>query len=566
VNKITGGHLLVRALKAHGVNRVYSLPGAPLFPVYEGCLDEEIEIIVGRHEESLVYIAEGWSRTTGEPPVVLLAPGPGHANGVPAIATAYAECSPVIVLSGIDVLANLGRGGRQEIPQVEMCLPVTKWSALLSDGKRIPEFVARAFRTATTGMPGPVHISLTADALSGMVDNSEVAVPMTSNSQPTAAAGAEPAFIEQAIALLANAERPVIIAGVAAFWSHAGTVLRQFVETVKIPLFTVEQARGLIPDSHPYCFGDGYGTVNQAAQLLNRADVIMVLGERIDCAFAYGSCFGPAKVIHICPDPNEIGKNRSIECGVACDARVVTAQLLEAAKSKPWEERSSWLATLRETRQDQVARVQKMAASDEAAVHPARIALEVEKLMDDKSILAFDGGDFSSWARYCSTARRPGGWLASTVLGHLGVGLPYAIGAKLASPESQVVVLTGDGALGFSVMEFETAVRHRIPVVVVVANDAAYGVEVYYQARWFGPDRVIGTELTDTRWDLLAESIGGWGEFVDAPDKLQPALQRAFASGKPACVNVVTQRTPSPQSQTFSRMYLLRRAKANRNP
>jgi acetolactate synthase I/II/III large subunit len=548
LDKITGGHLLVRALKARGINRVYSIPGAPLFPFYEGSLEEGIEIIVGRHEEAVVHTAEGWSRATGEPSVVLLAPGPGHANGVPAIATAYAECSPVIVMSGIDTVAKLGRGARQELPQVEMCIPITKWSALLSDGKRIPEYVARAFRTATTGMPGPVHISVTSDCLSGMVDPTEVALPAVGNSMPTSAPGAEPAFIEQALTLLAGAERPLVIAGVAAFWSHAGTVLRQFIETVKVPLFTVEQARGLVVDNHPYCFGDGYGTVNPAAQLLNRADVIMVLGERIDCAFAYGSCFGPAKIIHICPDPDEIGKNHPVECGVACDARVALAQLLEAAKSRKWEEPSAWVETLRETKRDHNTRVHKMAASDDAGVHPARIALEVEKLMDDQSILAFDGGDFSSWARYATT----------------GVGLPYAMGAKLAFPESKVVVLTGDGALGFSVMEFETAVRHRIPVVVVVANDAAYGVEVYYQAKWFGPDRVIGTELTNTRWDKMAESMGAWGEYVDTADKLQPALQRAIASGKPACINVLCQRTPSPQTQTFSRMYLLKRANLKR--
>lgn len=562
MDRITGGHLLVRELKTRGIDRVYTLPGAPLFPFYEACLEEGLEIIVGRHEEAIVHTADGWSRTTGKPSVALLAPGPGHANGVPAIATAFAECSPVIVMSGIDAGRMLGRGARQELPQVEMCVPITKWSALLSDGKRIPEYVDRAFRTATTGMPGPVHISLTADCLSGMVALTEFSTPARGNRAPTSASGAEPTFIEQALALLANAERPLVIAGVAAFWSQAGAVLRQFIETVKIPLFTVEQARGLVPDDHPYCFGDGYGTVNPTAQLLGRADVTLLLGERIDCPFSYGSCFGSAKIIHVCPDPEEIGKNHPIECGVACDVRAVTAQLLEAAQAVQWKEPSRWLESLRETRRNHEIRLRTLATSDEAPVHPARIAWEVDRLIDDKSILVFDGGDFTGWARYATTARRPGGWLASTVLGYLGVALPYALGAKLACPDSKVIVLTGDGALGFSVMEFETAIRHNIPVVVVVANDAAFGVEVYYQTKWFGANRVTGTELTNTRWDLLAQSMGAWGEYVDAPDKLRPALQRAIDSGKPACVNVICQRTPSPQSQSFSRLYLLRRDKA----
>lgn len=566
MDKVTGGHVLVKALKSHGIKRIFSLPGAPLFPVYEACLNEGVEVIVGRHEASLVHMAEGWSRATGEPSVVLVSPGPGHANAMAGIAIAYAECSPVIVLSGIDMMARLGKGARQELPQVEMCIPITKWSALLSDIKRIPEYIARAFRTATSGMPGPVHISLTADLMSGMVDPAEVSIPPANMTKPTAGAAADAPFIEQTLGLLAEAKRPVIIAGAAAFWSRAGTVLREFIETVKVPLFTVEQARGMVPDNHPYCFGDGYGTVNAAAQLLNGADVIMVLGERVDCAFSYGSCFGPAKVIHICPDAEEIGKNHPITCGVACDARVVTAQLLEAAKHRAWNDPAEWLQTLRETRSDHHARVRKMAASQEPLVHPARLALEVENMLDDQSILAFDGGDFTGWARYATSARRSGGWLASTVLGHLGVGLPYAMGAKMAFPESKVFVLTGDGALGFSIMEFETAVRHRIPVVIVVANDAAYGVEVYYQAKWFGPDRICGTELTNTRWDKLAESMGGWGEYVDSAENLKPALQRALESGKPACVNVMIQRTPSPQTQAFSRIYLLRRAKAGRTP
>jgi acetolactate synthase-1/2/3 large subunit len=566
VEQITGGRLLIRALKAHGIDRLFTIPGAPLFPIYEGCLNEGVEVIAGRHESALIHVAEGWSRATGKPSVMLASPGPGHANSMPGISIAFAECTPVILISGIDVMTNLGKGGRQELPQVEMASPITKWAALLSNGKRIPEYVAKAFRVATNGMPGPVHISITADTISGLFDVDEGSIPASIHTHATAAAQAESAFIEQALDLLGTAERPLIIAGAAAFWSHSADVLQQFIELTKIPLMTVEQARGMIPDNHPYCFGDGYGTVNQAAQLEDRADVIMVLGDRIDCAFAYGSCFGPAKVIHICPDPDEIGKNHRIEIGAACDPRAVTVQLLEAAQSRQWNEPAAWVETLRETRRDQALRAQKMAAtpSTEPGVHPARIALEVENMLDDQSILAFDGGDFSSWARYCTTARRSGGWLASTVLGHLGVGLPYAMGARMAFPESKTVVLTGDGALGFSVMEFETAVRYRIPIVIVVANDAAYGVEVYYQQKWFGPDRVVGTELTNTRWDLLAESIGGHGEYVDAPEQLRPALERAFASGKPACINIMSLRTPSPQTQTFSRMYLLKRAKARR--
>jgi acetolactate synthase-1/2/3 large subunit len=243
MEKITGGLLLIRTLKAHGIRRLFTIPGAPLFPVYEACLDEGIEVFTARHESGLIHIAEGWSRATGNPSVVLVSPGPGLANSVAGISIAFAECSPVVVLSGIDVPANLGRGGRQELPQVAMCAPVTKWSAMLSSGTRIPEYIAKAFRISMNGMPGPVHISITTDTISGLVEVDEGVVSPPTNTQPTAAAQAEPAFIEQALELLSKAERPLIVAGAAAFWSHAGDLLRQFIETVKIPLMTETGAR-----------------------------------------------------------------------------------------------------------------------------------------------------------------------------------------------------------------------------------------------------------------------------------------------------------------------------------
>jgi len=346
---ITGGHLLVRTLLAHGINRVYSIPGAPLFPFYEGCLDEGLEVIVGRHEEALVHTAEGWSRTSGKPSFVLLAPGPGHSNGIPAIATAHAECSPVIVMSGIDNLAKTRQGSPPRTPtdrdgatHHEMVGdPLGRKTDPRVHGPRVSHSHDRNARAG----PHLHHVRLPGWKGESS-DLTELTNPAPSKTRPTSAPGADPEFVEQALALLAGAERPVIIAGVAAFWSQAGPVLQQFIETAKLPLFTVEQARGLVPDKHPYCFGDGYSTINPVAQLLSRADVILLLGERIDCAFSYGGCFGPAKIIQICPNPEEIGKNHPVELGVACDARVVMTQLLTGAPSQNWGERTAWLKEL----------------------------------------------------------------------------------------------------------------------------------------------------------------------------------------------------------------------------
>lgn len=563
---ITGGHLIVRALKAYGVERVFTITGETLFSIYQGCIDEGMELIVARHEGGMVSMADGWSRATGKPSVVLASSGPGHSNSMGALSIAFAECSPVILLSAIDEVANLGRGGRQELPQVEMCAPITKWSSLLFDAKRIPEFIAKAFRVATNGMPGPVHISIAADALAADVDECEAPIPAIATTNRTSAMLADEAFVEGVLDLLSSSERPMLIAGTAAFWSNAEEPLREFIETTGLPLLTVEHARGMVPDSHPLCFGDGYGTINEAAQLKDFSDVIVILGERIDYPFFFGKNFGSAKIVHICPDPNELGKNRPVDWCAAGDVSAVLEQLLQGAKKRTWRVPESWIATLRDTRREQDQCIEKMAGRTGKKVHPARVALEVERMLPSNGIVAFDGGNYSPWARYCMTARRAGGWLTSSILMHLGTGLPYAIGAKLAFPDAPVVVLTGDGALGFSVMEFETAVRHKLPIVVVVANDSLFGVEVYYQQRWYGADRVVAAEMTDTRWDLVAEAMGAHGEFVETAEQLKPALERAFACGKPACVNVATECIPSPQTLTFSRLYLLQRAaRANKS-
>ena len=561
--KVTGGEVLVRALKSQGVTRIFSLPGAGIFPVYDACLDHGIEVTAGRHEGAVVHAAEGWARVAAQPAVAILPEGPGHANGVAGVATAYAECSPVIMMSGIDESRHLGKGAIQELPQVDMCAPITKWAALLCDMERVADHVETAFRISRSGLPGPVHLSLSADVLEQVVEETDLPQPSAgiATEEP---GGAEPGDVERAVDLLANAERPVIIAGIGAYWSNAGAALHSLVETAGIPLFTIERARGLVSDDHPCCFGDGYSSVNPAAELIHHADVAMVLGEKIDCRFAYGRSFGKAKLIHVCPEPQEIGRNCTAELGLACDAGAVAAQLADAAGQRTWQKKTEWLETLRQARREHEARVRALAASDTAPLHPLRVARDVEHFVDEDTVLVFDGGDFSGWTRSFFRARRPGRWQIGTVLGHMGTGLPYAIGAQLAAPDSRVVLLTGDGALGFCTAEFETAVRHRLPVVVVVANDASWGIEEYLQTESFGPDRRVATGLADVRWDQVAVAMGGHGEHVEAPEQLRPALDRAFAAGRPACVNVTVERTPSPMAQSFSRVFKRRRARIRR--
>jgi acetolactate synthase-1/2/3 large subunit len=512
-----------------------------------------------------VQTAEGWSRVAGVPAVAVIPEGSGHANAVSGLATAWAEASPVIMISGADDSRNLGKGAIQELPQVALCQPITKWSVLVTDTRRIPEHVAAAFRLAMTGFPGPVHLSVPADVLETAVDERDAPVTAPAASRPTHASEPGAAFVDQAVDLLARAERPAMIAGMGAFWSGAGDALRRLVETTRVPLFTVERARGLVSDEHPGCFGDGYTSVNPAAENLHHADVVLLLGEKVDCRLAYGYSFGHARLIHVSPDPAEIGRNRAVTLGAGCDTGAAIARLLEAAEARRWTERTPWVECLRAARRQHEERMRALADATDVPPHPVRIAAEVERLLAPDTVLVFDGGDFSGWVRAWLKARRPGGWQLSTVLGHLGTGLPYAIGAALAAPDSRVVLLTGDGSLGFSVMEFETAIRHRLPIVVVVGSDAAWGIEECFQAAWYGPDRLVNTKLTPVRWDRMAQAMGGWGEQVERPEELRPALERAFAAGVPACVNVTTKTLASPMAEAFARVFARRRGRTRQS-
>ena len=378
MGKISGAEILVRGLKTQGVQKLFTLPGAEFLPGYDACLREGIEVIGGRHEGAVVQTAEGWSRVAGEPAVAAVAVGPGHANGVAGFATAYAECSPVIMLSGTDESGLLGKGARQELPQVEMCAPLAKWSALVTEARRIPEAVATAFEMATGGFPGPVHLSLPADTLEQPVEEDAVTFPPPRWRTPGGGRGTEDGLIEAALDLLATARRPVLIAGITAFWSQAGAALQSLVETTKVPLFTVERSRGLVPDDHPYCFGDGSAIVNPAAQMIHYADMVILLGDKIDCRFGWGQVFGKAKVIQVCPAPAEIGRNCPVRLGLAGDARVVTEQLLAAARQRSWQDRTSWLETLRQARREQQARVEELDSSLETVPHAIHIAGAVE--------------------------------------------------------------------------------------------------------------------------------------------------------------------------------------------
>ena len=558
--KINGAQLLVKALKTEGVSYVFGLAGVGIFPIFDACLSEHLRIIDVRHETAAVFMAGATARITGEPGVCLVTEGPGHANAIAGLTTMYAEDTPVILISGCAETENWGRGAIQEIPQVEMAAPVAKWAAMVPDVRRIPEMLAMAFRIARSGQPGPVHLTVPIDAFDQEIDETSVPPYEPHQRRPSGRAAAEPRLIRDAIESLGKAARPAIVAGIGAWWTRAGEPLQAFIEHTRIPLFTVELARGLVSDDHPLCLGAGYPSMNPMASKLREADVVLLLGERVDFRFGFGEAFGPAaQLIHVYPEAKEIGRNMPVRVGLVADSGPVVEQLLEEAKGRTWEE-GPWVKELREERAKQQTRFATLAASDQSPLHPLRVAGEVRQIIRDDDIVILDGADFSAWARLLIKAHRPGHWITHGRLGMIGTGIPYGVAAKLARPEARVIVFVGDGSIGFHFMEFDTAVRHGLPMVVVVGNDAAWGVEQHFQRALYGSDRLVATSLRRARYDQMVQALGGYGEYVERAEELPKALERAVASGVPACVNVATELALSPSAEAFCNYLVKRRA------
>ncbi len=550
-----GGEIIVCALQEQGADTVFTLPGSGILSILQEAA-RRLRVISGRHETSVVQMAEGWARIRRAPGVAILPEGPGLANGIGGLASAFAERTPLVVLSALPPQAELGRGARQELPQVELCAPICKSSIMVTRPSQIAQALADAFTQARVGVPGPVHLALPLDVIEARGPTSPQAMKPASPAEQENIAS--PDAIAEVVRLLAGARRPVVVAGSLAYWHRADHLLRAFIEQTGLPLFTVERARGLLPDAHPLCFGDAYATVNHAAALLQHADVVLLLGEPLDCRFAYGRAFGRSRILHLWAKsrPSAMsGENEILRVAGRCDA-ALESLLLQAA-SFAWPPRTDWLAALqaaREAHHQMVHRSPTFTRSDavDYGLHPVEMTRMVAAVLPENALLAFDGGNVSGWARTVLSARRPGDWQLNTVFGQMGPGLSYALGARVAEPQTPVFLITGDGAFGMSIGEIETAVRHDLPVVVIVGNDAAWGIEHHFERVLYPHTPSSIMTLNRTRWDLVAEALGAHGEFVDHVEQLPPALERAVSSGRPACVNVQLRWAPSPLARMFT--------------
>ena len=518
---VTGSHLISQALKGEGVEKIFALAGDHTLPLMDVMAQQGFQFIDTRHEQAAVDMANAWGRITGSPGVTMFTT-PGHANAIPGLTLAHHMESPIINIVGCAPQDRLGQGAMQEIDQVGMAKPVTKGAWLISDPYRIPEYFARAFRTALSGRRGPVHLTVPLDVQEAEVDESRVRFYRPQEYRSTGQVLGDPARIKDALELLQGAERPMIIAGNGAF-SASGRDLQRLIEVSGIPLFTEDAARGIVSDSHRNCFGFADGRVADAATFVKDADAVLFLGKRLDFTINFGgppSFSQDARFVQVEPSSELIGLSRGVDVAIQGDVGAVVRQLAQEAESYEWKEHPM----LREIESANRAQRQHLEnqADDSSPIHAMSVHTALRDVLDEDSCLIFEGSDFAFY------------------------------GAKLAAPQSKVVVLTGDGAFGFSGMELDTAVRHNIPVVIIMGNDSVWGIDYHQQIQLYG--RSVATTLLPTRYDKMAEALGAHGEYVEDTNQLPGALERAFNSGKPALVMVRTRPSPSPLTEYILRV------------
>lgn len=545
--RVTGSHLICKALKLEGVNNIFALAGDHILPVLDVMADQDFRVLDTRHEQAAVHMADAWGRITEQPGVCMYTT-PGFANAIPGLTNAMHTEGPVISIAGCADTHDLGRGAQQEIDQVGMAEPMCKGSFMVPDARRIPEYIARAMRLAFSGRRGPVHLTIPIDVQEQSVEENDVTLIAPDAYRPNAGVLGDPKQVRQAVALLRQAQRPLLIAGSAAGYTLSGEAMQRFIETTRLPLVTEEQSRGLVPDDHPYVFGYFERGLNRAAAKVRDADVVVLLGRKQD--FIIGFCRPPhvaanAIIIQIDPSPLEIGRNRGVDVGMAGAVTSILEQMTQEAANYQWKD-LPWLEELRAARTAQDEWAEKL-AQPKTPMHALFVHKTLKSILRPDDCLVFDGGDFCHFGRSYLPAVKPKHWFNVSSLGMLGSSLPTALAAKVAYPNSRVFMLTGDGAFGFNGMEFDTAVRHGLNIVAIIGNDSAWGIDRQIQLGLYG--RAVATDLRQSRYDQVVQGLGGYGEFVERPDDLKPSLERALAANKPALLNVAVERAISPRAE-----------------
>lgn len=539
---VEGGALVAKTLRELGVTEIFSLSGGHINPVYKACSEFGIRIIDTHHEQGASMAADAYGRVGRKPGVCLVTAGPGFTNTVTGIAGAYLANSPLMVISGRSGVEENDRLSLQEIDQQAMAAPITKWARTVFDTRRLPEYIASAYKKAITGRPGPVYLGMSYEVLYPGCDERKVSAYNTR--MPVYKPGASRETTAELAELLMASKRPVAVAGSGAWYSGADKALLKFLERVRMPLFTLNFGRGIVSDDHPLSFGAASPSApNAFREITGEADLILLLGVRLSIYIGFGRTFNPAaKIAQIDIDPGEIGRNRPVDLGLTADIATLLSELTEYMEERYLEpDYAPWLRKAEAKWRDKWKEADKSRKSSKTPIHPVRVAKAVEEVMGGDGILVIDGGDTQAFTDGYYRVRRPGHYVKGGPLGCMGVGVPFALGTKAAEPEKQVALITGDGAAGMNFMEFETALRHKLPFVAVVCNDSAWGMTRHQIEITYGKgSRTQGIELGMIPFHEVLKALGGYGELVKKPADLEPAIKRAFSSGVPALVNVVT--------------------------
>jgi acetolactate synthase I/II/III large subunit len=524
-----GGRLIARRLKAYGVTKLFTLTGGHLFSIYDGCRAEGIDLVDVRHESSAAFAAEGWAKVTREPGVAALTAGPGVTNGISAMASAMQNRSPMLVLGGRAPAWRWGQGSLQEIDHVPFVRPVVKMAATAGSTAEIPGLLDVAWDAVRRPHTGPAFVDFPLDHVFSEAEEPELPAPAEIRLTPV-----ETRALERAVALLREAERPVIMAGNGLYWARSEGQLRELAEAAGIPVFLNGLARGCLPADHELFFSRARGVG------LKGADVALVIGVPMDFRLGFGGSFGEeTELIVLDGAEPEREHPRPVAAELTGDVGEALRAVADGAPPTRAAARRGWVEQLRGAERERRAAEEEQFTDERAPLHPMRLYRELAGVLDRDAILIGDGGDFVSYAGRVVDTYEPGCWLDPGPFGCLGCGPGYALAAKLAHPDRQVVLLLGDGAIGFAGMELDTLARHGVQVVAIVGNNGIWALEKNPMEFLYGYS-VVADLRPETRYDRVAEALGCQGELVRTPGELRPALERAFAAGRPALVNVLT--------------------------
>ena len=557
--KIRGGAILARAFAEKGITHVFTLSGGFCNPALEGFADCGMTVINAPHEQVAGHLADGTTRITRKPAICLVGPE-GFANAVPAMMEAWGERSPVIFVTGSSTLKRQGSGGFKEIDDVSIAAPLTKYSASVTDGSRIPEFVDRAYKIALSGYPGPVHLSVPVDIMfsSFEEDSQRDERPFVRKAESPPKAWPEPQRLQSILGEFEKSKKPMLIGGHGVWWGNAEKKLEEVGKTLKIPVYNIPYHQKLLPETSDAYMG--LADIHQyppSAKALEESDLVMMLGGRLDNQMNFGNppLFPKnSRLICINGSPEELEQNRSADQILLSDPSAFLEALMDFGKSRTSKERDEWYSLQKILRQEWVESSLselEQEEPEELMMHPLRLALEVQSLMNQNDWLVIDGGNTHFWSEIAvnmagAQGKELAGILHPGSFSMLGVGVSFGLAAKLNHPKDRVVVISGDGAFLSGGLSIEAAFQENVPITVVIDNNGGLTTISQQQERLFADERHVATDFRDIPFHTMFEGMGGHGELVEKPEDLKPALERALSSGKTACVNVRTRSAISP--------------------